>query len=182
MIDDIEKPQIDLNKLKASLESVGQAKRAQTIANAPFEQTAEAALLFLGMISFFIVDEAERLVKLAAVSRTEQYELAVTSFNFEPDNYELSLDEDESNDIVRAVTKGRPIDTTDWKSLAHHASDPAQSRLNQASAGIAYSVAYPVGRPCRAVLLFCYFQYKEKLGQPQTDFMRDYSRLVADYI
>jgi hypothetical protein len=176
-------PNVDLQQLRQTL-GVATNKDAfsQAVVNAPFEQKLETAYLFLGFISFYLVDPGSKLVRLSAVSDTEAYRLAVNGYKFEPDKFSLSLTADKNNDIVKAVRSNKPVDNIDWTGLSRREADPEQARLNQANSGIAYSAIYPLAVPGGGALLFCYYQYQENIGEAQHSFMADYARMVSELL
>jgi hypothetical protein len=173
-------PAIDFKRLRRQLESSkNQSQFNKRVANEVFKQKLGTAYLFLGFITFYVVDD-EQTVRLAAVSDTEHYRLAVRGYEFEPSEFRLSLKDDHSNDIVKSIVDNKTIHTTDWGSLRRRGADIKQTRLNQANSGIAYSALYPLKTASGGALLFCYYQYQENIGEEQRLFMSEYSRLVSD--
>lgn len=83
------------------------------------------------------------------------------------------------NIIATAIRTGEPQDTIDWKFLFEPALTPEQARINQASAGIAYSAVYPLKFNGGAAMIFSYFQYASEIGNEQRNFMEMYSKLVS---
>jgi hypothetical protein len=148
------------------------------IANVPFHHQLESALLFLGFITFFLVDEAKQLVRIAAVSDNEYYDMAVSGYNFDPKKFTLSLD-DADNSIVKSILSGKPETTIDWDTIKRPQADNEAARLNQASSGIACTVVYPLTGSKRGALMYNYFQYQDGVGEQQQDFMETYTDIVS---
>jgi len=149
------------------------------VVNAPFEYPVATAFLFLGFISFFLVDEAKSLIRLVGVSDTEYYRLSVADYPFRPSAFTVRLDNPD-NAIATAVREDKIVPLHDWGKLRRPRARDEAVRLNQASAGIGYSVLYPLPGSVRGALLYNYFQYQDAIGDDQRNFMEAYTNLVAD--
>ena len=90
----------------------------------------------------------------------------------------IPADYHNGNIIAKAIQTGKPQDTTDWKFLFEPALTPEQARINQASAGIAYSAVYPFTARGGGAMIFSYYQYASEIGEPQRKFMSEYIKLV----
>jgi hypothetical protein len=173
-------PSFPYEKIRERLEAAVDSKEfGAIVANGPFQYELETTLLFLGLITFFLVDEQKQCVRLAGVSDTEYYRMSVKDYKFSPAKYEVPL-RNTGNSLVQAITSGDPIATTDWGTLSREQSSDDAARLNQASGGIGSSFAYPLPGKARGVLLFAYFQYPDAIGSIQRKFMERYAQLVVD--
>jgi len=149
------------------------------VANAPFDYTVETALLFLGFISFFLVDEKAQVVRLAGVTHNEHYEMSIRGYAFNPKTFKLSLNETD-NSIVKAIISGQKTGTGDWTTIKRSQANDEATRLNQANSGIASSVIYPLSGKRRGAIMYNFFQYSEDMGAEQQEFMEYYTRLVEE--
>ncbi|HXR50215.1 MAG TPA: hypothetical protein VN778_04280 [Verrucomicrobiae bacterium] len=172
-------PTINYDELHRKLQSASsQFQLFHKVANLPFEYKLEMALLFLGLISLYVADPEEGVVKLAAVSDTEHYRISVQNYKFDPASFKVPLT-DHDNSIVKAIKQAKAQSTTDWATLSRANVHPKYSRDNQASSGIAHNTVYPLDVPGGGAMLFAYYQYQEDMGQPQEEFMGKYSALVS---
>lgn len=165
--------------LRTMLHSVSHTDIYTTIVTAPFTFQAAMAWLFMGFICLYIVDDRDRIVHLKAVSPTEQYKLSVEHYDFKPQQYHVSLDNDPDNTIVQAVQTGKPATTTDWLTLSRSHANPEAVQLNQANSGIAYTVLYPLSGKTRGAVMYNYYQYPISVGEAQWSFMEQYTRIVS---
>jgi hypothetical protein len=173
-------PAMDLTKLAAELAAAqDDTTLFKLIVNAPFEQKVETAFLFLGIVVLLTVNDKTRTIDRIALSDTElaQNTRNVSVVPFE--EIKIGLDEPE-NIIAATVRTGQAHDTTDWRFLFEPVLTPEQARINQASAGIAYSAVYPLKARRGGALIFSYFQYLQEIGQAQRDFMTAYRKLVDE--
>ena len=151
------------------------------IVDAPFTYKPEMAFLFLGIIVFLLVNKKDGTIDRIALSDTELAQ-STTNVSAVPFRDIKIPADDPENIIATAIRIGKSQDTTDWKYLFTPALKPEQARINQASAGIAYSAVYPLQVRDGAALIFSYFQYQEGIGAPQQDFMQRYASLAADQL
>jgi hypothetical protein len=77
----------------------GRHKLYAAIANKPFENTVETAYLFLGFICLYIVDEANGVVSVGAVSDTEQYRMSIEGYNFDVNTFKLALSDEQNSRV-----------------------------------------------------------------------------------
>jgi len=150
----------------------------EAIVNAPFTNPLPAVLIFLGIMVLLQVDKTKGTVNRIALSQTEQAKMT-TEVSAKPFNQiKIPLDYLE-NIIADAIHTGKPQDTTDWKFLFNPAMTASQARLNQANAGIAHSVVYPLKSRDGGALIFSYFQYRSEMDDGKAEaFMQRYSELV----
>jgi hypothetical protein len=170
---------IDYDSLAALLAAATPTKNPAAVVDVPFAHKVGMAYLFLGFICFYLVDETKKQLQLVAASGTEEYQRAVETYNFNPDDFHLCLENDQENTLVQAVITESPKDTNDWTTLSRKGSLPEQVRLNQASSGIAYSAIYPFSTPKRGVLMYSFYQYPDKINDSQRTFMKKYTALAA---
>jgi hypothetical protein len=173
---------IDYDSLLAQITHAKAGQVYSVIVNAPFKNTVDMGLLFLGFIVIYIVDSQTNEIQLKASSSTEEYELAVEKFDFEPKSYHLNFDKDKHNTIVQAIATGKPQSTGDWVTLNRGETPPHVVRINQANSGIACSIIYPFDSVIKGALMYNYYQYQEQIGSPQQAFMERYTELVSTYL
>lgn len=171
--------QIDIQKLEELLQSgkVSDKELFKLIVDAPFTYRVETALMFLGIVVLLLVDKKSGQVDRVALSDTEfaKNTTNVSVVPFKEIKIPLTY---RKNIIAEAIVSGKPQDTTDWKYLFAPAMNPAQARINQASAGIAYSAVYPFSAREGGALIFSYFQYAGQIGDIQKSFMEKYVNIV----
>lgn len=151
------------------------------IANQPFGYPKEMALLFLGFIVLYIVDETSQTLRIRGFSDTEYYRESVSGMKFEPSDYCPQLD-DPRNLICKAIRDHKPQLTKDWATLTRPESDIEVARFNQANAGIGYSTICPLNGHTRGAIMFNYFQYPENSSKDQADFMSRYTQIASGCI
>jgi hypothetical protein len=173
------------NQLYGELEAMLQVAQPKgdealfkAIVNSPFRYKLEMAFLFLGITVFLKVNPQTKTIDRIALSDTDLAKNTTTVSVVPFHEIKIGIDEPE-NIIAQAIRTGKPHDTTDWKYLFTPALTGEQARVNQASAGIAYSAVYPIEARDGAAMIFSYFQYQEGIGAPQQDFMRRYIEIVT---
>lgn len=136
---------INYQTFRTTLQSASNdAELFSLIVNTPFTQyKLQTTFLFLGIIVLLLVDEDKTYIKRIALSNTElaQRTKDVSVMKFEDIKVNLK---DPDNIISAAVEHQIMYDTTDWKNLFSPSLTPAQARINQSNAGIAYSAVYPL--------------------------------------
>ena len=171
---------IDYGDLRLTLgRATGDAELFELIVNAPFEDKINTTFFFLGIFFFFFVNNETGEIDRVALSNTElaRNTTEVSVVPFEEIKIHLTSPD---NIIASAIRSDKPQDTIDWKTLFTPVLSAKQARINQASAGIAYSAVYPLAARDGGALIFSYYQYKEDIGEVQQDFMAKYSRIVND--
>jgi hypothetical protein len=164
-----------------------QLKKAQddqqlfrAIVDTPFNiHRVQTTFLFLGIIVLLQVNKETNTIDRVALSDTElaKNTTDVSMVPFE----EIKIPcEDQENIIAATINDKKSHDTTDWKFLFTPALTAEQARVNQASAGIAYSAVYPVPARDGGALIFSYFQYLGGINEAQRDFMENYARVVTE--
>jgi hypothetical protein len=179
MADTTERPGLDYELLAARLSAAAKKDYYQMVVEAPFENTLEMALLFVGFICLYIVDEQKQEIQLKGASGTPEYALAVQNYNFNPAKFHLSFDTDQDNTIVQAIASGQPSGTSDWVSLSRKHKSAEAVRFNQANSGIAYTAVYPFRGLQRGALMYNFYQYAEDMTDEQREFMERYTKLVS---
>lgn len=169
---------IDYEVLKKQLAITNtDAELFNAIVNVPFDYKVETAFFFLGIIVLLQVNKKDGTIERKALSNTElaknTTEVSVVPFS------EIKIPVDYTKNIIAdAIASNEPRDTIDWRFLFEPALTAEEARINQASAGVAYSAVYPLKARDGGALIFSYYQYKSEIGQSQKDFMQKYSTLV----
>jgi hypothetical protein len=163
---------------KALAKARGDRELFTAIVNSPFEQfKVQLSFLALGIIVLLLVNEDTGCIERIALSDTDLAK-RTTEVSYVPfKKIKIPIGEPD-NIIAKAIRTGQPQDTVDWKFLFKPAMTPAQARINQANAGIAYSAVYPLSARDGGALIFSYFQYRDLIGDVQRDFMTKYRGFV----
>src|SRR5690606_36603501 len=85
--------------------------------------------------------------------------------------------DDSENIIAKAIRSGSFKQTADWHYLFTPDLTAEQARFNQAGAGIASSVVYPLDK--KGALIFSYYMLPSKIGPDQHDVMQAYADIVT---
>jgi hypothetical protein len=171
--------EFDFEDLAARFKTAeGDERLFELIVNAPFINPLPAVLIFLGIVVLLQVNKETGTIDRIALSKTEQAR-RTTDVSVKPFNeIKIPLGYLE-NAIADAIHSAQPQDTTDWKFLFNPDMTAQQARLNQANAGIAHSVVYPLKSRDGGALIFSYYQYRGDMddGKAET-FMKRYVELV----
>jgi hypothetical protein len=170
----------DLTKQLAAARSKQQL--FETVVNAPFGNKVESTHMYLGIIVLLVASKKDGLIHRLALSDTElakgTTEISVKKF----EEIKIPLNA-QDNIIADTIRTGKPHSTTDWYHLFTPALEPEQARLNQAGGAIAFSAVYPlIGQHDRGALIFSYYQYIDKIGDEQNNFMAFYSQTAQKYL
>lgn len=171
--------QIDFRALDENLSAAkNDAELFEAIVNSPFHSAKlQVTFLSLGIMVLLLLNESTGMIERIALSDTELAK-RTTDVSYLPfKKIKIPLKEPD-NIIAKALRTGKPQTATDWKFLFKPALTAEQARINQASAGIAFSAAYPLRARDGGVLIFSYFQYPDMIGDLQRGFMTEYSNLV----
>lgn len=154
----------------------------QAIVNAPFHNKLMTTKLGLGVTVLLLVDSENRTVDRIALSNTFQAEGAV-QMSAKPFN-EIRIPYDyDQNYIVQAIKSNEYRHTDDWQYMFIPELTPQEARFNQAGAGIDCSVIYPLsGARDGGAMIFSYFEPLQNIGPEQHNFMRRYTKLVAEVL
>ena len=152
----------------------------ELIVNAPFKQyTVQTTFLFLGIIVLLLVNKETGTIDRVALSNTDLAK-RTTDVSVRPFS-EIKIDiNDQHNIIAEAIRTGKMMGTNDWEDLFTPSLNGDEARVNQSSAGIAYSAVYPLNIEDGGALIFSYYQYPELIGDAQRDFMDKYSHFVTE--
>jgi sporulation protein YlmC with PRC-barrel domain len=173
------KTDFDYKALEQKLqEATSDEELFQTIVNAPFINPLPTVLIFLGIVVFLQVNPETGTIDRLALSKTEQAR-ATTDVSAKPFN-EIKIPVDYLENIIAdAIHSGQPQDTTDWKFLFNPSLTAQDARINQANAGIAHSIVYPLKSRDGGALIFSYYQYRSEMDDGKAEaFMKRYSELV----
>jgi hypothetical protein len=171
----------DYKDLQARLDAAGNgAPLYRAIVDTPFSARLPAALLFLGIVVFLLVNKKTGTIDRVALSETElaknTTDVSVKDFK----DIRIPVGHSE-NIIAQAIEHGQPYSTNDWYTLFAPELTAEEARFNQAGGGIAYSVVHPLPDfTGGGALIFSYFQYPDKIGDAQKVFMERYCSLVAE--
>jgi hypothetical protein len=148
------------------------------IVDTPFVNPLPAVLIFLGITVLLQVNKKTGTIDRIALSKTEQARMT-TDVSVKPFK-EIKIPVDYLENIIAdAIHSGQPQDTTDWKFLFNPDMTAQQARINQANAGIAHSVVYPLKARDGGALIFSYFQYRDEMDDGKAEvFMKRYAELV----
>lgn len=149
------------------------------IVNLPFADKKTSAMLGLGVVVLLLVNKKTRTIDRIALSNTEQAVGAVT-YSVKPfKDIKIPLDNRE-NYLGVAIRTRRPMMTSDWKDMFVPALTPQEARFNQAGAGIACSVIYPLNNARDGgAIIFSFYEPLNRIGQDHHTFMSKYSSLVT---
>jgi hypothetical protein len=177
---DVPRDQIDLLLLKNKLAKAKDYKELTgLIVNEPFKQKVPITFMFLGFIVLIVVNKKTGMLDRVSITKNElaQNTFDVSSVPFEDIKIPL---EDPNNLYVRSIKTGEPTDTTDWYFTFTPALTGEQARINQASAGIAFTVVYPLKFENGGCLSFSYYQYLGEIGENQRRFMSEYTDIASE--
>lgn len=149
------------------------------IVDGPYIDKSRTALMSLGLIVLVLVNKKTKMIDRVELSTTDFKDGA---FSITPKNfYEIKIPyENKENYIAIAIKTGRPMATTDWKDIFIPDLNPEEARFNQAGAGAACSVIYPlIGARDGGALVFSFYEPINKIGKEHHIFMEKYARLVA---
>lgn len=168
------------SKLKEILSNSNNDKELfLNIVDAPYVDKPKTALMSLGLIVLTLVNKKTQMIDRVELSSTDFKDGA---FSITPKNfYDIKIPyENKENYIAIAIKTGRPMATTDWKDIFIPDLNPEEARFNQAGAGAACSVIYPlVGARNGGALVFSFYEPINKIGKEHHMFMEKYARLVA---
>jgi len=150
------------------------------IVNAPLAYKIETTLLSLGIIVLLLVNKKTGTVDRIAISENDLARRTKHRSVKKFEEIRIPIGH-RDNIIAKAIETGLPQSTTDWQYLFTPELSAEDARFNQIEGGIGYSAVYPLpGARDGGALIFSYFQYPEKIHQPQEEFMDTYSKIVAD--
>lgn len=149
------------------------------IVNLPFADKKTSTILGLGVVVLLLVNKKERTIDRISLSNTE-HATGATNYSVKPfKEIKIPLDHRE-NYIGVAIRTKRPMMTADWKDIFIPALSPQEARLNQAGAGVACSVIYPLSQArSGGAMIFSYYEPLGNIRDDHHNFMKKYSSLVS---
>jgi hypothetical protein len=173
---------MDYDKLKKALTAAKDDPGLfRVIVNAPFDQKLEAAFMFLGILVLLLVNKETGTINRIVMSDNEMTD-NINKVSVVPFKKIMIPFGDKDNIIARALATGIPQDTTDWRFIYSPVLNPVQAHINQASSGISYSAVYPLEVRDGGALIFSYYQDSGHVGNKQLEFMKKYTKLVANVL
>jgi hypothetical protein len=174
---------IDYTAIEGALSNASDENLHYSVVNAPFDYPVFAASLFLGIVVLLLVDKATGTINRIAITDNMHAERAKRRSAKRFEEIKIPLNHQE-NIIAKAINSGEPQFTVDWHYLFVPELTSDQARFNQADSGIGFSAVYPVKSGLirtKAVgaLIFSYYQFPEKVGRQQRNFMRKYAEIVS---
>jgi hypothetical protein len=153
----------------------------QSIVDAPFQgkNKFNSTLLGLGFLAFLQVNESSRTLDRITISDTPSalgaINMTMKAFN----DMKVPLNH-KGNIILTAIRTGAHQQTTNWHYLTDPAVTEVESRMNQAAAGMASSVVYPImeTKP-KGAIIFQYFINMDEITSAHHNFMFRYIKIVS---
>lgn len=174
---------MDYSSIIHSLDDpIGSDALFQTIVDTPFSDKLHATELGLGIVVLLLADRKTNSLHRIALSNTELASGAV-EISAKP-FHEIIIPLDyKQNILVKAIDTHQPQQTEDWSVMFAPDLTPEEARFNQAGAGIACSIVYPLLSPDRSqalgAMIFSYFEPLDEIKQPHHTFMKAYADTVA---
>lgn len=152
------------------------------IVNTPFSDKLHATELSLGVVVLLLVNEAAGTLDRIALSDTE-FASGAVSMSPKP-FHEIKIPlSDTRNLLNKAVRTNKHYITQDWADMFIPELTPEEARFNQAGAGIACSVIYPLvpfgDKASFGAMIFSYYEPAEMIQEEHHAFMRAYADTVA---
>lgn len=152
------------------------------IVNIPFTDRLRATEFGLGIVVLLLVNKQNGTLDRIALSDTELASGAV-AISAKP-FHEIKIPLDNKDNLLNtALTTNQHQITEDWASLFVPELTPEEARFNQAGAGIACSVIYPLiafgGSTPFGAMIFSYYEPRSSLAQQHHAFMKAYADTVA---
>jgi hypothetical protein len=157
----------------------GDQKLFKAIVDAPFNTHAKGRPLGLSIVVLLLVNKSKKSVQRIALADTESAKGAI-EFSVKPfHQIEIPLS-DKRNAIVKAIKSNEPQVVADWQYLFTPALSAEEARFNQAGAGIATSVVYPLdGARDGGALIFSYVINADDISKQYHHFMKHYAQIVS---
>lgn len=161
---------------------IGSDALFQTIVDTPFSDKLHATELGLGIVVLLLADRANNSLHRIALSDTELASGAV-EISAKP-FHEIVIPLDyRDNILVKAIETQHYQQTEDWSVMFVPELTPEEARFNQAGAGIACSVVYPLisknGASALGAMIFSYFEPLDEIKSLHHQFMKAYAETVA---
>jgi hypothetical protein len=154
----------------------------QAIVDVPFSDKLHSTSLGLGIVVLLLADHENNALRRIALSQTEMAEGAI-KYSVKPfQEIVIPLDYTE-NILVKAISTKQSQQTSDWAPMFTPELSAEEARLNQAGAGIACSIIYPLVTPIvvkpLGAMIFSYFEPLGSIGEEHRLFMEAYTETVA---
>jgi hypothetical protein len=151
----------------------------EAIVNSPFNAKAKGIPLGLGVVVLLLVNKQTDTIDRIALSDTEPARGAV-EYSVKP-FHEIKIPLKHTKNIVAAaINSGSHQIASDWRYLFTPALSAQEARFNQAGAGIATSIVYPLpDARDGGALIFSYFIPEDQITSEHHHFMADYAKLAA---
>lgn len=152
------------------------------VVNAPFSAKSKGIPLGLGVVVLLLVNNETTTIDRIALSDTEPARGAV-EYSVKP-FHDIKIPKNhQKNLIARAIRSGHHQMATDWRYLFVPALTAQEARFNQAGAGVATSIVYPlVDTLDGGALIYSYFIPHDQISDQHHQFMSRYSELVARHL
>jgi hypothetical protein len=151
----------------------------QAIVDAPFHDKFQTTVLDLGFLAFLRVNEETKMIDRITISQNEIAQGAIDMTQVEFQDMKVPVSH-LTNIVAQAIRTGKYKQTNDWHELTDPALPAEDSRFNQAAAGVASSVVYPLMniRP-KAAIIYQFYINLDQIGSAHHNFMTHYTRVVA---
>lgn len=151
----------------------------QKIVDAPFEDRLRSTLLGLGFLAFLRVNKKDHMLDRITISDTATSRGAINMTNKPFHDMKVPLNH-KGNIVLTAIATGHYQQTSDWHLLTDPAVTAEESRMNQAAAGIATSIVYPLMniKP-KGAIIFQYYLNMGEITPQQHNFMFRYIKAVT---
>lgn len=172
-----------MHELKTMLsQAIDDQHLFNTIVNAPFNTKSKAHPLGLSIVVLLLVNKNNNSVQRIALADTDSAKGAM-EYSVKPFNeIEIPLT-DKNNAIVNAIATDKPQRVTDWYFLFTPELTAEEARFNQAGAGIATSIVYPLENTRDGgALIFSYVLGEENITSEYHAFMRHYTNVVSKHL
>lgn len=154
------------------------------IVNTPFDDKLHSTKMGLGIVVLLLVNETTQTIDRIALSNTELADGAV-QMSAKP-FHDIKVPMHHADNLLsKTVDTRTPHETDDWKFLFIPELTPEEARLNQAGAGIACSITYPlIGSSGEAfgAMIFSYYEPLTKITGSQHVYMNEYTSIVSDQL
>lgn len=168
-----------LTSLKSVLKAATpKPKLYQAIVNAPFADPLRATNLGLGILALALVDSNTKTINRIRYSETDMAQSGVRMAALPYEAIKIPL-HDEKNVIAQVIRTQEPQVVYDWYYLFTPLISRHSTRLNQAAAGIEYTIVVPLARK-KGVLIFDFFRASTPLQAKQDRFVQAYTKLVNE--
>ena len=154
----------------------------EMVVNAPFQHVLHTTELGLGVVVLLLVNKKAGTLDRIALSDTE-FARGAVKYSVKP-FHEIKIPLTYSkNLLIKAIESHLPQRTEDWRFMFMPVLTAEEARFNQAGAGIASSVIYPLEYKDHEVfgaMIFSYYEPLSNLGPEHDTFMQAYVNIAAD--